>query len=153
MVHLRELPEQLREALVNQTLPEFGDTPWINPKPLNECRVALISTAGLHRREDPSFAPGAGDYRIIPDDYDMNNLVMGHLSTNFDRSGYYQDINTSFPIDRLRELAEEGTISSVANRHFSFMGATPPAVMEPVARDLASVLKGDNVDAVVLVPV
>ena len=153
MVHLRELPEQLREALVNQALPEFGDTPWINPKPLNECRIALISTAGLHRREDPSFSPGAGDYRIIPNDYDMNNLVMGHLSTNFARSGYYQDINTSFPIDRLRELAKEGAIGSVANRHFSFMGATPPTVMEPGARDLANVLKSDNVDAVVLVPV
>ena len=153
MVHLRELPEQLREALINQELPEFGDTPWINPKPLNECRVALVSTAGLHRREDPAFTPGAGDYRIIPDDYNMNDLVMSHLSTNFDRSGYYQDINTSFPIDRLRELAEEGTIGSVASRHFSFMGATPPTAMEPVARDLASVLKSDNVDAVALVPV
>ena len=153
MVHLRELPEQLREALINQELPEFGDTPWINPKPLNECRVALVSTAGLHPREDPAFTPGAGDYRIIPDDYNMNDLVMSHLSTNFDRSGYYQDINTSFPIDRLRELEEEGTIGSVANRHFSFMGATPPTVMEPVARDLVSVLKSDNVDAVVLVPV
>ena len=153
MVHLRELPEQLREALINQELPEFGDTPWINPRPLNECRVALVSTAGLHRREDPAFTPGAGDYRIIPDDYNMNDLVMSHLSTNFDRSGYYQDINTSFPIDRLRELADESTIGSVASRHFSFMGATPPTVMEPVARDLVGVLKGDNVDAVVLVPV
>ena len=153
MVHLRELPEQLREALINQELPEFGDTPWINPKPLHECRVALVSTAGLHRREDPAFTPGAGDYRIIPDDYNMNDLVMSHLSTNFDRSGYYQDINTSFPIDRLRELAEESTIGSVASRHFSFMGATPPTVMEPVARELVGVLKGDNVDAVVLVPV
>ena len=83
----------------------------------------------------------------------MNNLVMGHLSTNFDRSGYYQDINTSFPIDRLRELADESTIGSVASRHFSFMGATPPTVMEPIARDLASVLKSDKVDAVALVPV
>ena len=153
MVHLRELPEQLREALINQELPEFGDTPWINPKPLNECRVALVSTAGLHRREDPAFTPGAGDYRIIPDDYNMNDLVMSHLSTNFDRSGYYQDINTSFPIDRLRELVEEGTIGSVASRHYSFMGATPPTVMEPVARDLAGILKSDNVDAVALVPV
>ena len=153
MVHLTELPEQLRDALINQALPDFGDTPWVNPKPLNECRIALISTAGLHRREDPSFTLGAGDYRIIPDDYDMNDLVMGHLSTNFDRSGFYQDVNTSFPIDRLRELAEEGVVSSVASRHFSFMGATPPTVMEPVARDLANVLKGDNVDAVVLVPV
>ena len=153
MVHLRELPEQLREELINQELPEYGDTPWVIPKPLNECRVALVSTAGLHRREDPPFAPGAGDYRIIPDDYDMNDLVMSHLSTNFDRSGYYQDVNTSFPIDRLRELVNEGFVGSVAERHFSFMGATPPTVMEPVARDLAKVLKSDNVDAVVLLPV
>ena len=62
-------------------------------------------------------------------------------------------MNTSFPIYRLRELAADGVIGSVASRHFSFMGATPPGVMEPVARDLAKVLKADNVDAVALVPV
>ena len=83
----------------------------------------------------------------------MGDLVMSHLSTNFDRSGFYQDVNTSFPIDRLHELAEEGVIGSVASRHFSFMGATPPTVMESIARDLAGVLKADNVDAVALVPV
>jgi len=153
MVHLREMPDHLREALVNQELPDFGDTPWVEPKPLSECRVALISTAGLHRPEDPPFTPGAGDYRIIPDDTDMGALTMSHLSTNFDRSGFYQDVNTSFPAHRLHELADEGVIGSVASRHYSFMGATPPTAMEPVARDLAKVLKADNVDAVALVPV
>jgi len=153
MVHLREMPEHLREGLVNQALPEYGETPWVDPKPLAECRVALISTAGLHRREDPPFTPGAGDYRIIPDDYDMGQLTMSHLSTNFDRTGFYQDLNVSFPIDRLHDLADDGTIGSVASRHYSFMGATPPTAMEPVARDLAAVLKADKVDAVVLCPV
>lgn len=153
MVHIREMPDHLREALINQELPEYGDTPWVTPKPLDECRVALISTAGLHRREDPLFTPGSGDYRIIPDNYDMNGLTMSHLSTNFDRSGFYKDVNTSFPIDRLHELAEEGVIGSSASRHYSFMGATPPMGMEMVARDLANVLKADSVDAVVLVPV
>lgn len=153
MVHLREMPDHLREALVNQELPDFGDTPWVEAKPLSESRVALISTAGLHRPEDPPFTPGAGDYRIIPDDTDMGALTMSHLSTNFDRSGFYQDVNTSFPADRLHELADEGVIGSVASRHYSFMGATPPTAMEPVARDLAKVLKADNVDAVALVPV
>lgn len=153
MVHLREMPEHLREGLINQALPEYGDTPWVDPKPLAECRGALISTAGLHRREDPPFTPGAGDYRIIPDDYDMAHLTMSHLSTNFDRTGFYQDLNVSFPIDRLHELADAGTIGGVASRHYSFMGATPPTAMEPVARDLAKVLKADKVDAVVLCPV
>jgi D-proline reductase (dithiol) PrdB len=153
MVHLREMPEALRDRLVNQELPTYESTPWVDAKPLAESRVALISTAGLHRREDPPFVPGAGDYRIIPDDADFDDLVMSHLSTNFDRTGFFQDVNTAFPADRLHELAEQGVIGSVASRHYSFMGATPPAMMEPVARDLAGLLKEDGVDAVVLVPV
>lgn len=153
MVHLREMPEHLRNALVNQEVPTFDSTPWVDAKPLRESRVALISTAGLHRREDAPFTPGAGDYRIIPDDYDMNGLVMSHVSMNFDRSGFYQDINVAFPIDRLRELGEAGEIGSLAARHYSFMGATPPNVMEKVARDLAGLLRQDRVDAVVLCPV
>jgi hypothetical protein len=44
-------------------------------------------------------------------------------------------------------------IGSIAARHFSFMGATPPEQMEPVARDLAPILKQDRVDAVVFCPV
>jgi D-proline reductase (dithiol) PrdB len=153
MVHLREMPEHLRDRLVNQELPTYESTPWAEAKPLAESRIALISTAGLHRREDPPFVPGAGDYRVIPDDADFDDLVMSHLSTNFDRTGFFQDVNTAFPADRLRELAEQGVIDSVASRHYSFMGATPPAMMEPVARDLAGLLKEDGVDAVVLVPV
>ena len=153
MVHLREMPDHLRDRLVNQELPPFDETPWAAAKPLAESRIALISTAGLHRREDPPFIPGAGDYRVIPDDADFDDLVMSHLSTNFDRTGFFQDVNTAFPIDRLHELADEGIIGSVGSRHYSFMGATPPAMMEPVARDLAGLLKEDGVDAVVLVPV
>ena len=153
MVHLREMPEDLRDRLVNQELPTYESTPWVDAKPLAESRIALISTAGLHRREDPPFVPGAGDYRIIPDDADFDDLVMSHLSTNFDRTGFFQDVNTAFPAERLHELADEGFIGSAASRHYSFMGATPPAMMEPVARDLAGLLKEDGVDAVVLVPV
>ncbi|NND48717.1 MAG: selenoprotein B glycine/betaine/sarcosine/D-proline reductase [Rhizobiales bacterium] len=153
MVHLREMPEHLRDALVNQDVPTFDTSPWADGPPLNERGVALISSAGLHRRDDPPFTPGAGDYRIIPDDSEMDDLVMSHISTNFDRTGYFQDINVVFPIERLRELRDEGVIGSVAARHFSFMGATPPEQMEPVARDLAGILKQDNVDAVVFCPV
>jgi len=153
MVHLREMPEHLRDELVNQALPEYGDTPWVSPGPLAESRVALISTAGLHRREDSPFISRTGDYRIIPDDYDMDRLTMSHLSNNYDRTGFYQDLNTAFPVDRLRELATAGEIGSVADRHYSFMGSTPPTVMEPVARDLARVLRADNVNIVVLCPV
>lgn len=153
MVHLHEMPEKLRNALVNQDLPDYGTTPWAAAKPLADCRVAIVSTAGLHRRGDSPFVAGAGDYRIIPDDGDTDDLLMSHISTNFDRTGFFQDVNTAFPIDRLHELVDEGIVGSAASRHYSFMGATPPAAMEPVARDLAGLLKQDRVDAVLLVPV
>mgnify|MGYP001213451714 CR=1 FL=1 len=94
-----------------------------------------------------------GDYRVIPGDIKAGDLVMSHISTNFDRTGFQQDWNIVFPLDRLHELASEGIIGSVASYHYSFMGAADPAEMEPAARNLASLLKGDRVDGVLLVPV
>ncbi|MDG2312588.1 MAG: glycine/sarcosine/betaine reductase selenoprotein B family protein [Alphaproteobacteria bacterium] len=153
MVHIHEMPEHLANALINQELPTYDTTPWVEVRTLEDSKIAIISTAGLHRSEDAPFVPGAGDYRVIPDDEDMSNLMMSHLSTNFDRTGFFQDVNTAFPIDRLHDLNEMGVIGSVASRHYSFMGATPPHMMEPVAKDLAELLKQDGVDAVILVPV
>jgi len=94
-----------------------------------------------------------GDYRVIPGDIAARDLVMSHISTNFDRTGFQQDWNVVFPLDRLKELAAEGIIGSVAAFHYSFMGATDPAEMEPAARNLAVLLKGDGVDGALLVPV
>jgi D-proline reductase (dithiol) PrdB len=58
-----------------------------------------------------------------------------------------------FRLDRLRELAAEGVIGSVAATHYSFMGATDPVQMEPHAGEVASQLKSDALDAVLLSPV
>ena len=134
--------------------PVFGNTPWVTGQPLNQRRVAIVSTAGLHRRDDRPFTRDVGDlYRIIPGDIRSDDLVMSHLSVNFDRSGFSQDWNVVFPIDRLRELAEDGVIGSVAGFHYSFMGADDPLRWEQQARSLAAILKRDDVDAVLLVPV
>ena len=115
--------------------------------------MAIISTAGLHRREDRPLAGMEGDYRIIPSDTSARDLVMTHVSTNFDRTGFVQDWNLAFPLDRLHELAKENRIGSVADYHYSFMGATSPDQMAAPADNLAGLLAGDNVDAVFLVPV
>ena len=83
----------------------------------------------------------------------MNDLVMSHVSTNLDRTGFHSDLNVVFPIDRLRDLRDDGAIGSIASRHFCFMGATPPNLMEPLARDLAGILWKDAVGGIVLCPV
>jgi len=153
MARLADLPEGMASYLSGLACPVFDTQPWVQGPELARRRVALISTAGLHRRNDRPFASGAADYRVIPGDVETGDLVMTHLSQNFDRTGFQQDWNVAFPLDRLRELAASGQIGSVADYHYSFMGATSPEHMEPVTGELARLLHGDNVDAVLLVPI
>jgi D-proline reductase (dithiol) PrdB len=90
---------------------------------------------------------------VIPSETRPEQLMFSHISINLDRSGFQEDRNVVFPLDRLRELAAEGVIGSVAPTHYSFMGATDPVQMEGYAREVASRLKSDAVDAVLLSPV
>ena len=153
MVRLSDLQEIARDYLEGIPLPEFDTDPWVSGPPLSQRRVAIISTAGLQVRGDRPFGLGADDYRVIPGDTPGADLIMSHVSTNFDRSGFQQDLNIAFPIDRLREMAADGEIGSVADFHYSFMGATDPDLYEGPARRLAELLKKDNVDAALLVPI
>src|SRR5579883_1607922 len=119
-----------RESILAIPLPSFPTTPWRDGPPLARRRVAIVTTAGLHRPDDRPFGigPGSaadfpGDYRVIPSETPSASLLMSHISVNFDRTGFQQDWNVVFPTDRLRELAQAGAIGSVAAYHYSFMGA------------------------------
>ena len=154
MARLEQMPEQMRSHILKTELPRFESQPWVKGPPLRQRRVAIVSTAGLHRRDDRPFTFEPGDtYRIIPADISANDLVMSHVSTNFDRSGFQQDWNVVFPLDRLKELAARGLIGSVAAFHYSFMGAGDPKEFETSARKLAALLEKDGVNALLLVPV
>jgi D-proline reductase (dithiol) PrdB len=153
MARLEDIPAGERAMLKKLECPEFSSTPWVVPKPLAESRVALISTAALQRRSDKVFYKGETSYRIIPGDTDPNDIIMSHTSVNFDRSGFQQDLNVCFPLGRLKELAEEGFIGSVADYHFTVMGGIAPELNEGTAREIAGLMKRDNVDVCLLVPI
>jgi D-proline reductase (dithiol) PrdB len=153
MVRLADLPERVAEAYRALPMPEFASTPWAQPPPLAEARVGIVTTAGLHRRDDRNFQGGAGDYRVLPGDIDPADIVMSHVSVNFDRSGFQQDIKTVFPLEHLQALAGEGTIGSVGAWHYAFMGATDPTAMAESAAEVGRLLKEDGVDVALLVPV
>jgi D-proline reductase (dithiol) PrdB len=157
MVRLADLPEWERRHMLDKLkgLSGFEGRPWVAGPPLARRRVAIVTTSGIHRRQDRPFAAGAAasEYRIIPGSARADELVMSHLSINFDRTGFQQDINVVFPIDRLRELARDGTVGSVADYHYAFMGAAPIRSLEPQARKMAALLRRDNVDAALLTPV
>ena len=153
MVRLEQFDEHERRHLLDLPCPTFDSMPFVTGVTPSEARVAIISTAGLHRRTDRAFAIGEAGYRVIPHDVEATDLVMSHISTNFDRTGFQLDINMVLPTQRLEELAKEGFIESAATYPYSFMGATDPAAMETEARNLAALLKQDGVSCALLVPV
>jgi D-proline reductase (dithiol) PrdB len=158
MVRLADLSEAERKMHLDRvaTLPDFPKPVLNQCKPLNEMRVAIITTAGIHTQQDRPFDTlGSGmDYRIIPGDVVEQDLVMSHLSVNFDRTGFQSDTNVVFPLQRLQELVKESVVGSLAKFHYSFMGAIAPVTRyEDKVRELVGLLKQDAVDAVILTPV
>ncbi len=153
MVRLADVQEDLRRALIATEMPSYAGAPWVAPPPLPQARVAIVSTAGLHRAADKPFSGHTAEYRIIPGDVDYADIVMTHLSVNFDRSGVQNGVSVAFPLQRLDTLAANGEIGSVAQWHYSFMGATHPDLLTDTAREVARLLKDDGVTAAVLIPI
>ena len=152
-MRLDRLPPAQAERYAGLECPEFATTPWVAGPPLAERRVAIVSSAGLVVRGERAFRGREADYRVIPATTRPEDLLCSHISINFDRTGFQEDWNVVFPLDRLNELAAEGRIGSVAATHYSFMGAADPLEMEAAAREVAGRLRADGVDAVILPPV
>ena len=155
MVKLADIPEYERRHLMSKLLPPLGELPWVvNDKPLSEKKVAIITTAGLNFREDHNFEFVDSSYRALPRDLAASDILMTHASVNYDRSGFQEDINVVFPVDRFKELESEGVIGRLADVNYSFMGGGMlPDVYEANVRGLAKLLKADGVDAAFIVPV
>ena len=152
MVRWADIPESLQNNFKKRTSP-FDSTPWVEAPRLADARIAIITTAAIHRIDDRPFTGHEGDYRVIPGDIDNSELAMTHSSVNFDRSAYQQDVNVCFPLKHMRALMDAGEIGSVADWHYSFMGSTNPTRMETGAKEVSKLLLGDNVDFALLIPV
>ena len=154
MARLDTIPSSEQKMMVELDCSGFeGRDPFVAPKPLNERRIALISTAALNMRDDAIYERDATDYRVIPGDVNPADVVMSHVSVNFDRTGFQQDLNVCFPIERLHDLANDGVIDSVSRFLFTVSGAAHPSDLEESARAMARIMKEDGVDTVLLVPI
>ncbi len=123
--------------------------------PLNECKVALITTAGFYLPEQVPFDSNDCSYREIPNSIQTEVLSAGHKSEAYDKRGIESDVNLAFPLDRFKELEIEGKIGSLNHRHFSFMGSItkPEPLIRQTAPEVARMLKSDKVDVAFLTPV
>src|SRR2546428_9802492 len=129
MPRLDRLPQISRNSLLTFPAQVNETAPFVRPgRPLAGCRLAIVTTAGLHVRGDRPFTPGDQTYRVIPSDTPTADIVQSHTSIGFDRVAIMRDINISFPIDRLRELVTRGELGGLAPYYYSFMGAHREAV-------------------------
>jgi D-proline reductase (dithiol) PrdB len=133
--------------------PRFDTQPFVAGPKLSARRIAIISSAALIRRGDVPFHFGTTEYRTVPAARPAADILTSHVSIAFDRSGFQRDINTIYPIDRLRELAEEGVIGGIADNHYTIMGSSDPAGMTDAADQIAGQLRQERVDSILLSPV
>jgi D-proline reductase (dithiol) PrdB len=127
--------------------------------PLSRARVGLITTAAPYQPEAGDQGPGApynaaakfyrvysGSTESVPD------LRISHVG--YDR--YHTsaaDINTYFPLARMREAMVAGRIGALAPRfHGAPTNRSHRATMETDAPELLRRCQEDGVDAAVLVP-
>jgi D-proline reductase (dithiol) PrdB len=131
-------------------------------KPLRECTVALLSSAGIARNDDRPFDqagerrnPWWGDpsFRKIPLGTTEKDIRIYHL--HIDPKFGEADLDVVLPMRRLTELANEGVVGRPAATHYSTMGyiLDPTELVEKTAPGIAASMHEEGVDAVVLVPV
>ncbi len=152
-------PGLTKRWLAGQQLEDYGIPPWTPlRKPLSQCTVALVTTAGVHLRSDVPFdmvdKDGDPSFRAIARDTPLKQLCITH--DYYDHRDADKDLNIVLPLTRLDELARDRVIGGVAAFHYSFMGHIDgphiPRLLLETAPDVARRLKSEQVDAVVLTP-
>jgi D-proline reductase (dithiol) PrdB len=159
MPRLERLSEVQRQMLLTFPCLEQETTPW-QPlrRALSQSTLALVTSAGLHVRGDKPFIsnPKGGDtsYRVIPSTTRASDILQSHTSIGFDHTAIYQDLNVTFPLDRLHELVGQGTLGKIAPNAYSFMGALRDArrLRDETGPEVAQRLKDEGVDVVFLTP-
>lgn len=134
-----------------------ANLPWAPlKKPIEDSRVALVTTGGIILKSQTPFdlndSQGDCSYRVIPADASADETVISHLF--YDHSDVKMDLEVMFPLATLHRLQQEGKISSVAPRHFSFQGGIhdPAPLVSTTAPEVAQLLADDQVDLVILTP-
>ncbi len=123
-------------------------------KPLSEARVGLVASGGIYRSGQVAFHY-RDDFslREIPADTPVSALRATHFA--YDLTDARRDPNTVFPLQTLRNLADEGRIGGLGAQAYAFMGGIYSArkVRDALAPAIAERLLRDEVDLAILVPV
>lgn len=148
-----------------EAAPQFDHDPVWAPfdKPLGEARIGLLSSAGMflagehepfdveRERREPTW--GDPTLRIIPNDVAQPQIDATHLHLNI--ADFLVDMNVALPIQRINELADDGTIGSAAAEHFSVMGFQEQGAevwRTATGPEIAARCHAADIDALILAP-
>lgn len=138
---------------------DHGEIPWAEPrKPLREAKLALVTTGGVHLKNQPPFdmADPNGDpsFREIPVGAPQDSLTITH--DYYDHRDAEEDLNLVFPVQRLQELVEAGTLGALNPLAYAFMGHIDgpqlQTLVSETAPEAARRLADTKVDYALLVP-
>jgi D-proline reductase (dithiol) PrdB len=131
--------------------------------PLREARIGLLSSAGIflaegqepfdveRERREPTW--GDPTLRVIPNDVTQSQIDATHLHIN--TADLLADMNVAMPIDRLAELAADGTIGSASPEHYSVMGYQENGAevwRTTTGPEIAARCHAADIDALILAP-
>ncbi|HYK91520.1 MAG TPA: glycine/sarcosine/betaine reductase selenoprotein B family protein [Acidobacteriota bacterium] len=160
-LYLDYLSRKVMKGWMKHEVPP-NDIPWTPPtKPLTQCMVALVGSAGIALKTDQPFDqegerrnPWWGDpgYRLIPRGTRTEHVALYHM--HIDTSFGETDLNCVLPMDRLEELALTKEIGAVAPTHYSFMGylLKPEEFLQTSVPKIIERMRSDGADVALLVP-
>lgn len=137
---------------------QFRDVPFTPlARPLDQCRVALVTTAAPYQPDKGDQGPGAAYnaaakfYRVYSQSSDGDpDVRISHLGIDRQHTSA-QDINTWFPLAQLKRFAANGVIREVAARfHGAPTNRSQQTTIEQDAVDVLNAVTEDAADAVVL---
>jgi D-proline reductase (dithiol) PrdB len=158
------MPPSLR-AWLAKDIPErefSGHIPWTPLRKLvSQATFSLMTSAGISMKGDPPFdverekrEPTWGDptSREIPRNARQADITINHLHINTDY--VKQDVNVILPLARFQEFEEEGIVGRLAPTCYSFYGfqLDPKELLEETLPRVASLMRKEQVDAVLLTP-
>lgn len=174
----RDIDRLIQHVYEGQTQVYAGASRWtyedgpLAPleKPLAECRLGLLTSSGhFVAGDDPepfgikNMSQAEAVQRIgkflrteprlasIPVDTPTEKLRVRH--PGYDIRAAQADANVVLPLDRLRELAQEGIIGELASEAYSFVGACAQTrLLKHAGPQWVGKLKEQQIDAALLVP-
>lgn len=152
-------PSLLNRWAQNARIVRYSEAPWTSfTGDPAKSRLALITTGGFHLKSQPPFdmkdRQGDPSFREIPAGAKPADISITH--NYYDNRDAVRDINTVFPLERVRLLEQFCEIGKVNHRHFSFMGHISNRHLDTLINEtapcVAEKLREDSVDIALLTP-